>query len=192
MNKAAPLALLLFLAFSLSGCATALYMKGKPTDWKLQTWVQAAPLKSSAPYLSATLITTRVDRYMDAPNDVAYIGSLLMEFTPFGLAAPLFGYPDIIDQELIGSIALKLSQTVEDVTVEGGVKRRDSITFDIPTNGTGFGTHTIRLHLSGSSSVKVTPSLIEFNISYNNKTCSCEASPSIVSDDGTIQIITEP
>jgi hypothetical protein len=165
-------------------------MKGKPTDYTLVTWEKTTPLKSSTPYLLARIFTTRIDRYMDAPNDIAYIGSLLMEFTPLGISAPLFGYPDVVDQEVIGSIAIKLSQPVENITVDGGKKDHDSIAFDFPTNGRPAGTHTIHMYLSNGDR-EVTPSQIDFNINYNKKNCSCEADPSVVSDDGLIQVKTE-
>ena len=190
MNKALAVIALLFLTFSLSGCATALFMKGKPTDYQLITWEETVPLKSATPYLNARRFTTLHDRYIDAPNDIAFIGTLLMEFTPLGLSAPLFGYPDITDQDILGAIAVKLSQPVENVRVEGGKKSGDWITFDFATNGAVSGTHNIRLYLSNGDR-EVIPSHVDFNITYDKKTCSCEADPDIVSDNGLIRIKTE-
>lgn len=188
MNRIAGIVAVSLTIFSLSGCATALYMKGKPTDWKLETWVETAPLKSDTPYLHVDRVTTRTDRYVYAANDIAFIGAILMEFTPLGFAAPLFGYPDIIDQEIVGDIAFKLSRPVESVEVDGGTKKRDSITFDFPTNGIPSGVHRVRLRLKQGVSTVVIPSQVDFNVYYDKKSCSCDTNPPIVSDDGSIPV----
>ena len=179
------------VSLSLSGCATALYMKGKPTDWKLETWVETVPLKSSTPYLKANLITTRSDRYIYAANDVAFIGALLMEFTPLGFAAPLFGYPDIVDQDIVGELAVKISRPINRVEVSGGTKKNDSISFDFPTNGISNGVHRVRLSLAQGKSTVVIPPQVDFNIFYDKRSCYSETNPPVVSDDGLIPVKVE-
>jgi hypothetical protein len=188
VKQAAAVITALFMSLSLSGCATALYMKGKPTDWKMETWVETVPLKSGTPYLKVSRVTTRTDRYIYAANDIAFIGALLMEFTPLGFAAPLFGYPDIIEQDIVGEIAVKLSRPVENVEVEGGTKKRDSITFEFPTNGIASGVHRVRLRLRQGVSTKVIPPQVDYNVYYNKTSCHSETVPDVISDDGLIPI----
>ncbi len=181
----------LCMSLSFSGCATMLYMKGKPTDWKLETWVETVPLKSGTQYLKANLITTRSDRYVYAANDIAFIGALFMEFTPLGFAAPLFGYPDIIDQDIVGELAVKISRPINRVEVSGGTQRSDSISFDFPTNGISSGVHRVRMSLAQGKSTVVVPAQVDFNVFYDKKNCSCEANPPVVSDDGMIPVKVE-
>lgn len=150
MRKKITATIMIFLVvISLTGCATTLYVKGRPVDDdgrpvdkilamgdKRVLYEETIPIKSNTPYLSAEIVKTRLAFPIHSSTGIgAQIEASFMELTPLGILAPLIGYPHIHEQRIVGNIAIKLSPDENlRVEVEGGTIKGDSIYFDLITN----------------------------------------------------------
>jgi len=182
-------AILLMIPFSLSGCASVLYMGGVPNqnnEQGVRTYQTLEDGKSLSPYLNVEFLTTKsMDEY--GPH------CLLFELTPIGVLGPKFNCPKI-QEEIIGTLALKYTVQVASISIDGGTLKNGTIAFDFPRD---YKHHSLTAHfnsaldqtlISNGRATKIEPDQILFTLQCNKTVCSVYADPDIVATDGTIRM----
>jgi hypothetical protein len=180
-----------------TGCASMLYVRG--TAEHDHPDISNKIISTQNPYKYVTLTKNKIydtsaacrdSRLNPNPQGDCYNVTgegWIFEFTPLGIFAPLFGYPEIhkeydVNLELRFPDDVKVSGYIPAIKINENGNATETITFN-----DGFDT-ALKKDGEGYQAI---PSTMTINIQCTPETCNINVDPAIITDDGNVQVKTQ-